>query len=157
MRAISVAFLAGLIGLAPHVASAADAPPDSASLAVDAGRLMVMVDQSEDALKMLAPTVKAEDTGPEPQGDHAFSELVSSVLRYNIIAHEACRARVVDPELCGESYRPVWLTEAPDAARSDAVLRAMIDDATAHLEPFWSDICAKAKHATKDEAFCQLE
>jgi hypothetical protein len=79
------------------------------------------------------------------------------VHRYNIIAVEACGAGVVAAEVCGQRFSPSWLTDAPDTARDNTVLRTMIDDTAAHLEPFWNGICAKAERIAKDEAFCQLE
>ncbi|MGD0867079.1 MAG: hypothetical protein ABSA49_16145 [Rhizomicrobium sp.] len=157
MRALSAVIFACLIGIPAHDAIAADAS-DADAVAIDAGRLVVMVDQSADALKLLAPGVKDDDASRESmQSGPVFPELVYAVRRYNIVAGEACRAGVVDPRLCADPYRPAWLKDPPDADRSDAALRAMIDDTTAHLEPFRSDICARARRLTKDEAFCQLE
>lgn len=155
MRAIAAAFLFSLIAVHPAFPAAA---PDAATLAIDAGRLVVMVDQSGEALKLLAPAAKIEDLGLEPaQSGPAFPELVYAVRRYNIIAMEACRLGVVGAGSCGAPYRPGWLEDAPDAEHSDTALRAMTDDAAAHLEPLWSTICNRAKRLSKDEAFCQIE
>jgi hypothetical protein len=33
----------------------------------------------------------------------------------------------------------------------------MIDEASAHIEPFWADVCARGKRVAKDEHFCLLE
>jgi len=157
VRALSAVILACLIGIPAPDARAVDAS-DADTVAIDAGRLLVMVDQSADALKLLAPGVKDEDPGPEPaQSGPVFPELVYAVRRYNIVAGEACRAGIVDPKLCADPYQPAWLKDPRGRVRSDAALRAMTDDTTAHLEPFWSDICARARRVTKDEAFCQLE
>jgi hypothetical protein len=161
MRAISAVFLACLIGFQVLAATAADAQTSDADigvLTIDAGRLVTMVDRGADAIKLLAPAAKDEDSVSEPaQNSFIFPELVYVVRRYNIILAEACRASVVDHRLCGDPYRPAWINDAPDSSHSILEVRAMIDDTTAHLEPFWSDICAKAKHAAKDEAFCQIE
>jgi hypothetical protein len=161
MRLISAVLLSCLIGMIGPAATAADAPDsdmDAAALSIDAGRLVVMVDQSADALNILVRVDKNEDGGPESgQSAHAFADLVSAVLRYDVIAREACRAGVVSTKLCTGPYLPAWLKNASDTDRSNVALRSMIDDATSHLEPFWSDICSRAKQVTKDQAFCQLE
>jgi hypothetical protein len=131
---------------------------DGASLMIDAGRLGVMVDQSEESLKALTPTVKEQDLGPaSAQRAYAFHELVAAVLRYNLVAGDACGAGVVPAKLCPGPYLPGWLKDGPRVDHSEADLRAMIDDATAHLEPFWSDICSKGKRAAGREVFCKLE
>jgi hypothetical protein len=157
MRAISAAFLFCLIAVQPALSASAPGP-DAAALAIDAGRLMVMVDQSAEALKLLAPAAKIEDEAQEPaQTGPVFPELVYAVQRYDIVVVEACRLGVAGDGLCADLYRPIWLGGGQDAEHDGTVLRAMIDDATAHLEPFWSDICKREKHLSKDEAFCQLE
>jgi hypothetical protein len=161
MRAISAALLAWLIGFQVSAAASADAPSsetDSAVLAIDAGRLVAMVDRTAEALKLLAPSTRDDDAGQEPaQTGPVFPELAYAVRRYNILVGEACSVGAADAEFCAEPYAPVWLDDAPDALHGNAALRAMIDDAAAHLEPFWRLICAKATRASKDEAFCQLE
>jgi hypothetical protein len=161
MRAFSASLLICLIGLVEPSAIAAGTPApdtDGTTLSIDAGRLVAMVDQSAEALKVLPPADRNEDGSPEPaQSAHAFDDLVSAVLRYDVIAGEACRARVVDPKLCVGPYLPSWLKDVPEADHSNAALRAMIDDTNAHLEPFWSDICAKARQVAKNETFCQIE
>jgi hypothetical protein len=161
MRAISAALLAWLIGFQASAAAPADAPSsdaDPAVLAIDAGRLGAMVDRTADALKFLAPSARDDTTAQEPaQTGPVFPELVYAVRRYNILVGEACSAGIVGMEFCANPYAPTWLGDAPDASYGNAALRAMIDDATAHLEPFWSLVCAKATRASKDEAFCQLE
>jgi hypothetical protein len=133
------------------------ADPDMASLAIDAGRLMEMVDQSEEALTLLDPRETPDNGQIQAGGDaYAFYELVTVVSRYNLVESRAYNAGVVDPKLC-EEYRPAWLNGGPVAAHGPGELRAMIDEAARHIEPFWSDICARAKRTAKVEHFCQLE
>lgn len=157
MRAIFAILLVCL--LATSMAKAADAPqPDADELAIDAGRLVVMVDESEEALKLLAPSLKIEDSGPGPvQMGSVFPRLVFAVGRYSVVVAGACRATRVDPRFCMGAFAPGWLKDPPDTDHDDAALRSMIEDATSHVEPFWSDICARAKRASGDEGFCQLE
>jgi|ERR1700733_7475961 len=131
---------------------------DTTLLVIDAGRLVVMMDQSDEALALLAPRERVEDTAAEAgQSDYAFFELVTAVSRYDLIRDSACRAAVVDPKLCGVPYRPAWMKDASEVRHGNAQLRAMIDDAVAQLEPFWSDICTRGKRLAKDERFCQIE
>ena len=155
MRVFSAILLACM--LAAPTALAAGAPqPDADELAIDAGRLVMMVDQSEEALKLFAPSLKIEDSGSDPaQTSPVFPRLVYAVGRYNMIAGAACRAGVVGPSLCSGPYSPVWLNDTTE--HSNVALRAMIDDAAAHLESFWVAVCGRAKQVAKDEAFCQLE
>jgi len=93
----------GLVLAAPAFA---DGPEDTASLSIDTVRLDAMIDQSEEALSLLAPKQNVEevaDTGV--QDVHAFPSLVAVVSRYNLVEARACNARVVSPKLCGD-YRP---------------------------------------------------
>ena len=155
MRAFSAILLVCLS--ATPMARSADAPqPGGDELAIDTGRLVVMVDQSEAALKLLVPAVRIEDSGPEPvQTDAAFPKLVYAVGRYNMIAAAACRAGVVEVSVCAGPYNPNWLNDT--SRHSNVALRAMIDDAAVRLGSFWTAICGRAKQVAKDEAFCQLE
>jgi hypothetical protein len=157
MRAIAATLLFCLVAVDTAFSAGAQ-DSDVSSLAIDAGRLVVMVDQSEDALKLLAPAARVADPGHESaRADHVFPELVDAVQRYDMIVEEACRLDVAGTGLCAHPFRPVWLADAPDAEHGEMALRGMIDDATAHLEPFWSYMCKKAKPLSTDEAFCQLE
>jgi hypothetical protein len=132
---------------------------DSQTAIIDVGRLGAMMDRSEDALKILVPTVRDSDMDtPAAQRAFAFQQLVSAVLRFNLIAAEACRSGIAAPKVCaGAPYLPPWLKDAPESDRSDAQLDAMIADANAHLEPLWRDICAKGQKVSGDDTFCDLE
>jgi len=154
MRRVSSLFL--ILALS---APAFGAGADSQTATIDAGRLGVMMDRSEDALKILVPTAHDSDVGPPAaQRAFAFQQLVSAVLRFNLIAGQACRTGIAAPKPCaGAPYLPAWLKDAPDSDHSDAQLAAMIAEASAHIEPFWSDICAKGQKISGDDTFCDLE
>lgn len=162
MRAICAVFAVSLPMLIVTAAFAAEtsapADADAASLVIEAGRLVVMVDQSEEALALLAPALRVEDGDAAPRQDaYAFYELVAAVSRYNVVVDRACSAGLVAAKLCDGPYQPVWLKDASNVEHGNQALRAMIDDASAHIEPFWTDICARGKRAAKDEAFCRIE
>lgn len=159
MRLFPVRCVAALFAYVPlAVAAPAGPAADPATLAIDAGRLDVMMDQSTEALRLLAPNADPGNLDtPDAQRAYAFQELVSAVLRYNAISDRACRQGLVSEALCGGPYLPVWLSERPDTARTDAALRAMIDDAAAQLTPFWAALCEKGRKAAHDDTFCAIE
>ncbi len=153
-------FLIFAVCLAPAALAAPAEPPvpgdDAASLQIDAGRLDVMVDQSEEALKLIAPDAQSLESASDAElRAYAFQEIVAAVLRYNFVSDKACRAGAVDPGLCKGPYLPVWLKG--DATYSNAQLRAMIDEATDRLMPFWKALCGKGRRLAHDESFCRLE
>ena len=133
-------------------------PVDPHLLIIDAGRLGVMMDQSVNALHAVAPTSPAEEVD-SPQARHAyvFRTLVDAVLRYNFVSNEACRRHAVDPALCTGPYLPSWLGDPSATGHDDATLRAMVDEASVRLIPFWDELCAKGKEASGDENFCAIE
>jgi hypothetical protein len=137
-------FLLTLLSL-PAFAQTDDGDP-----LIDARRLGVMIDQSEAALHAIAPTFPAVQSRDDGDGD-AYAELVSAVRRYDATVAQACRARLVGPRFCGTPYDPSWLSTPP----SD--LRAAIDEAGDRITPFWNALCAQARKATGDQAFCSLE
>jgi hypothetical protein len=136
------------------VPAAADEQPDNDGLAIDASRLDLIVDQSEEALKLLVPQAKDGQFAVET-GQAAFAELAGAVLRYNFLQDQACNAGVVARRLCTGPYRPAWLNAG--AAHSNAQLRAMIDEASARLVPLWEALCDKGRPLAHDESFCRIE
>lgn len=144
-----------LVAVAIALASLAAAPDEPDALLIEAGRLSVMVDQSAEALKLLAPAVEEPALGvAEPHAD-AFAETVAAVRRYNLVAAQACRLRVTEPALCQGPFRPAWLDRAAPPAETE--LRVMLDAAGDRIVPLWRALCAKAKPLSRDESFCQLE
>jgi hypothetical protein len=134
------------------------ADDDTYALAIDAGRLDVMMDQSSEALKLLAPTAKDDaPASPQAQRNRAFDELVTAVLRYNLIAHETCRRALVSAKLCTGPFLPDWLKDGADVDHDVSSLRAMIDETSARLEPFWNELCEKGRKASNDDTFCAIE
>ncbi len=136
----------------------ADAGDDALTLRIDAGRLGALVDQSADALHAIAPQAAPQAPAATPdERAYAHQELVSAVTRYNFVSDQACRAGAVDPSLCEGPYLPAWINDPPGTAYSTERLRAMIDEASRRLVPFWKDLCVKARKKTHDESFCQIE
>jgi hypothetical protein len=136
------------------VLSAAPALAQSdTELQIDARRLGVMVDQSDAALHLLSSTWPLGQSVTDENGD-AFTVLIAAVRRYDAMMAQACRAKLVGPELCAAPYDPPWLKgkpPAPDAAR------AAVDEASARITPFWSAVCARAKKASGDASLCAME
>ena len=150
LLALTLSFLA-----APALAAEDD---DPSTLAIEAGRLDVMMDQSREALKLLAPNAKDTDLDtPQAQRAHAFEELVTAVLRYNLVANEACRRSLVSAKLCTGPFLPAWLKDRAGTDHDAASLRAMIAEASERLMPFWSAMCEKGKKASGDDTFCAME
>jgi hypothetical protein len=117
-----------------------------------------MMDQSKAALDLLAPgSNRAEPPPAAAQRIYAFQELVAAVLHYNLLLQRACRAHVAPAGRCNGPYLPAWLNDPPGADHSEVELRAMVEDASQHLVPFWSDVCGKGRAAAHDDQFCDLE
>lgn len=150
LPALALALLSG-----PVQAAEGD---DLGTLSIEAGRLGVMMDQSTDALKLLAPNAKDVDLGPpEAQRAYAFEQLVTAVLRYNLVSHEACRRSLVSDKLCLGPFLPGWLKDSAATDHPIADLRVMIDETTGRLMPFWSALCDKGRKVADDETFCAME
>jgi len=147
------AVFAGPVLAAPPAGAPAD---DGALLVIEAGRLAVMMDQSRGALTLLGTDGAHGDlAAAAAQRAYAFQELVAAVLHYNLLL--ACRGHVARPALCTGPYLPAWLKDPPGKDHSGAALKAMVEEASAHLMPFWDEMCAKGRVAAKDESFCALE
>ncbi|MBI3677896.1 MAG: hypothetical protein HY243_14905 [Proteobacteria bacterium] len=155
MRSLGLLALALSFLVIPVLAAEGD---DPSTLAIEAGRLGVMMDQSTEALKLLAPNARDADLDtPEAQRAHAFEELVTAVLRYNLVANEACRRSLVSAKLCSGPFLPAWLKDGAGTDHDGASLRAMIAETSERLMPFWSEMCEKGKKASGDDTFCAVE
>jgi hypothetical protein len=154
--ALTAAFMGPV--LAAPAAPASSPADDRARLVIEAGRLAVMMDQSRGALTLLGTDGAHGDLEDSvAQRAYAFQELVAAVLHYNLLLARACRGHVARPALCTGPYLPAWLTDPPGKDHSEAALKAMVEEVSAHLMPFWDEMCAKGRAAAKDEHFCDLE
>ncbi len=156
MRLSSFALSLLLLAVPTVVSAEADSDP-----VIDAGRLGVMMSQSAEALARLSNAAHADDT-PDPalsaetQAQNlAFQQLVTAVLRYNAVSNDACRMGVAPKAVCPGPFLPPWL--GGTAPHSDAALRAMIDEASGRLMPFWNAMCEEAVRSGADENFCAIE
>lgn len=125
---------------------------------IDAGRLGVILDQTEASMKLngFAPTEEPVETTAQQQL-YAVHELRAAVLRYNVMQFDACRAHVISGELCAAPYVPDWLKEPADTIPPVTVMAARVQDAVAHISPLWKAMCVKAVAQTHDDAFCAIE
>jgi len=139
-------------GPQPNSAAAA------AEMMIEAGRLGVMLDQADAAMKLHAgdPSEEPVET-PGQQQIYVVHELRAAVLRYNMMQFDACRGGTVAGEVCAQPYLPDWLKEPPDAVPPGATIAARVQDAVNHIMPFWKAMCAKAVAQTHDETFCAIE
>ena len=129
----------------------------AAEMMIEAGRLSVMLDQAEAAMKLRAqPTEEPVET-PAQQQIYAVHELRAAVLRYNVMQFDACRSGLISGDLCAQPYLPDWLKEPPDVIPPPFVVVARVQDAMTHILPFWSAMCAKAVAQTHDDTFCAME
>lgn len=145
-------------------ASAAEAPPANpvmaaAEMMIAAGRLGVMLDHVDMAMKLRAggdPREEPVET-PAQQQLYVVHELRAAVLRYNVMQFNVCRGGTLTGELCARPYLPEWLNEGPDVVPATPVLATRVDDAVKHIMPFWQAMCAKAVAQTGDQTFCAIE
>jgi hypothetical protein len=125
---------------------------------IEAGRLGVILDQADAAMKLRVgePPEEPVET-PGQQQIYVVHELRAAVLRYNMMQFDACRSGTLAGELCTEPYLPDWLKEAPDTVPPPAAIAVRVRDAVSHITPFWKALCAKAVAQTHDETFCAIE
>ena len=135
---------------------AAEPSADYGVLAIDAGRLGAMLYQSRIAM------IQAKHSFPEPLLTPAqirpfvFEQLVSAVWSYNDVMHQVCQEKQIDSALCRGPYLPSWVGgKAGDY--DDAQLRAMTDEATGRIMPFWEAICASARANGAPDPVCPME
>jgi hypothetical protein len=102
---------------------------------------------------LVPPDVNYDD--PRAARAVIYDNLVEAALRYNLISHQACRVHAVAAPLCLGPYLPSWLGQPRDF--SNAELRAMTDDATGRLMPFWSAMCASVAGGSYEQPVCPME
>jgi hypothetical protein len=133
---------------AAAVAAALAAPPDPFIMTIDAGRLGVMMDQSQRILGL--PDDPAQDGSTETP-----VVLRNAVKQYQRLLPVACAKVAALKGLCEQSfYAPRWLNDG--GTPSPEVLRARIDEATDRIAPLWGDLCSTLPK-DHDESLCQLE
>jgi hypothetical protein len=128
---MTFALLAVLTATAAFAAPPPD--PDQDALPIEVGRLQVMMSQARDIEQSLGISTAAEDASGH-SGSDIFEDLASAVRSYNLLSERACEAKIVDAHFCTSAYHPAWLD---GAAPDDAHLRAMTDEASLRLIPFW--------------------
>ena len=156
-----------LAGRADAAQTGQPAPPETpqqnsaaaaAEMMIEAGRLGVMLDLAETATQVRAGEPPEEPVQtPLQQQTYVVHELRAAVLRYNMMQFAACRSGMVAGDVCAQPYMPDWLKESRDTLPPAAVLAARVQDAVAHIMPFWNAMCAKAVAQTHDETFCSIE
>lgn len=125
-------------GLASTPTLAAPPPEDDTVLRIDAGRLLVMLDQISTRLKV--QTV-------EPSTDEPSAELAFAIARYNQLRTVACGRALVEGPSCTASFSPTL----GDASKR----RSDLDYIEARIHPFWEAICTKLDNPAQHT--CQLE
>jgi hypothetical protein len=160
--AVCLAALAAAGVLAP-VVRAAEAPQtitvaEAAEMMISTGRLGVMLDQAEAAMKLRTGTLSEEPVEtPMQQQLYVVHELRAAVLRYNVMQFDVCRAHILAGDLCARPYLPDWLKEGADTVPPTPVLAKRVQDAVTNIMPFWQAMCARAVAQTRDETFCAIE
>jgi hypothetical protein len=141
-RALTMLLLIGLS--TPALAE----PPDTSTMVIDAGRLGVMMDQSQRILGL--------PDDPEQDGSTETAVVLrNAVKQYQRLLPVACARHVALNGLCGQSfYAPSWLNDLSTPAPE--VLRARIDEATDRVAPLWNALCGTLPK-DHDESLCQLE
>jgi hypothetical protein len=123
-------------------------PPDAFVMTIDAGRLGVMMDQSQRILGL--------PDDPDLDGSTDTSAVLRhAVKQYQRLLHVACARHAVGKTTCEPAYyAPAWLNDT--APPSPAVLRSRIDEASDHVAPLWNALCERLPK-DHDESLCQLE
>jgi hypothetical protein len=141
--------------------TAAEAPAQTvagaAEMMISAGRLGVMLDHAEAAMKLRGSLSEEPVETPGQQQLYVVHELRAAIFRYNTMLFDACRGRTLAGDLCNQTYLPDWLKEGPDAVPPSPVLAARVQEAVNHIMPFWTAMCSKAVAQTGDETFCAIE
>jgi hypothetical protein len=120
---------------------------DRSLMVIDAGRLGVMMDQSERILNVTAD--------PESTSTETFAVLKDAVRSYRRLVGVACAQHKADAQLCDTAlYSPQWLNQS--AEPSPEVLRSRIDEAQDHVAPLWNALCATLPQ-DHDPSLCQVE
>lgn len=121
----------------------AQSPDEDTALAIDTGRMIVMLDQVSTLMKL-------------PEKEEAPSEspveaLDFVVARYNVLKEKACARDIVEGAQCDAVYAPA-LQAAPVSL---PVLRREVDDVENRILPFWEEVCAELDDPAHPS--CQLE
>ncbi len=121
---------------------------DAFIMVIDAGRLGVMMDQSQRILGL-----------PDDPVTNGSTEtpvvLRNTVLQYQRLLPAACARGAVANEVCERAYyAPRWLSD--EGTPSPVVLRARIDEAQDHVASLWGALCERLPKE-HDESLCQLE
>ena len=123
------------------------------------GRMEVMLDQSIHGLQVLGANVRAEDSDLPalPTADAPRDlRLRTLVQRHNVLSTKACGSGIWPAASCAFTpFAPAWL-QASGGASAQAI-KAMADEAQAHVMVLWDGVCAKAKAKSGDEHFCAIE
>lgn len=120
---------------------------DSSVMTIDAGRLGVMMDQSQRILGL--PDADDQDGTTE-----TFAMLKSAVRAYQRLLPVACERHIGKVACDQPSYAPPWLQQ--DAVPPPDVLRARIDEATDPVSGLWSALCGTLPKE-HDPSLCQIE
>ncbi|HEY2068820.1 MAG TPA: hypothetical protein VGG48_04640 [Rhizomicrobium sp.] len=144
MSAFSKIPLALLFLAAPALAQS------DVELTIETHRMSLMMEQADAALHILSPAWPISQPADDGDGD-AYAQLLYATNRFNRTIAQACRAKLADPKFCAAPYDPPWLKTKP------ADLHAAVEDASTHITPFWTDVCARAKPKTADASLCVME
>jgi hypothetical protein len=141
--------------------AAAAATPESDlayQMAIDAGRVDAMVTRAEEAADLiLADKMPKEPANLREYDETTVRNLKIAILRYNLLAEAACEADRPNREFCGEPYMPDWLRAPASTPYSQSQMQTMIREANARITPMWNAVCARARTASRNERYCELE
>jgi len=116
-----------------------DYPQEDNFLAIEAGRLEVMVDQI--ALVLRVPQTGEHDGTMDRQD--MPERLSTTAARFQFLAPLAC-SRHISKTACGV-WHPSWIK----ASQSD--LGAVVDESYAHIRPVWAALCASHENICRTE------
>lgn len=131
---------------------AAAAAQDSMALAIDSGRLDAMMRKSAEILQI--SDVDETSLPPVTDEGQAYAALRDAVSRYERLVPIACHLGKVSDEFCTAAYAPSWLNDT--ALPDDDEFRRRIDDASAHIAPFWNALCEPLRAQGENDA-CEIE
>ena len=128
--------------LALVTSSPAVADEDLSVVAIDLGRIPLLLDQVDDRL------CAARACGPAADAPHSVAalsvQLEATIWDYNALRTRLCAANKLSTLSCGHPYLPSWLAHPSKKAISAATLTARVEAFNAEVYPLWEAACAGA-------------
>ncbi len=127
--------------------------PEPFVLAIDAGRLSVLLGRAREGLEEGAPAVEQED------GDliRADRELRRAGLELVALRDEICRRGLLTADACVIAGAPSWVFDPPEAAPTAEVIYRRTRELSDAMSPFLEVGCGLGQAPEDGPEFCSVE